>query len=32
MGSKEYFEDMASRWDTMRKGFFSDDIREKAVN
>lgn len=32
MGSKEYFKDVASQWDTMRKGFFSDDIREKACS
>lgn len=32
MGSKEYFQDVASQWDTMRKGFFSDDIREKACS
>jgi ubiquinone/menaquinone biosynthesis C-methylase UbiE len=32
MESKEYFKDVASQWDTMRKGFFSDDIREKACS
>ncbi len=32
MGSKEYFKEVASQWDTMREGFFSDDIREKACS
>lgn len=32
MGSKEYFKNVASQWDTMRKAFFSDDIREKVCS
>jgi hypothetical protein len=27
MGSKQYFEDIAAQWDTMRKGFFSEGVR-----
>ncbi|MDP4090782.1 MAG: class I SAM-dependent methyltransferase [Bacillota bacterium] len=32
MGSKVYFEKVASQWDTMRKGFFSEAVREKACD
>ncbi len=28
--SKQYFEDVAEQWDEMRKGFFSEVVREKA--
>ena len=31
MGSKNYFEDVATEWDTMRKGFFSENVRRKAL-
>jgi ubiquinone/menaquinone biosynthesis C-methylase UbiE len=30
--SKNYFNDVAPRWDAMRKGFFSDSVREKAFS
>lgn len=30
MDSKEYFEEVADQWDTMRQSFFSEAIREKA--
>jgi ubiquinone/menaquinone biosynthesis C-methylase UbiE len=30
--SKQYFTEKASDWDGMRKGFFSDNVREKAFN
>jgi ubiquinone/menaquinone biosynthesis C-methylase UbiE len=30
MSSKVYFDQVASQWDTMRKSFFSDQVREKA--
>lgn len=30
MDSKEYFEEVAGQWDTMRQNFFSEAIREKA--
>lgn len=32
MNSKKYFEKAASHWDTMRKGFFGEDVREKALD
>lgn len=32
MSSKEYFKEVAGQWDTMRKSFFSEDIREKAYS
>ena len=32
MGSKAYFDNVATQWDTMRKGFFSESIREKAFS
>ncbi len=31
-GSKAYFDEVASHWDVMREGFFSDRIREKAYD
>ena len=30
MSSKDYFERVAGRWDEMRAGFFSENVREKA--
>ena len=30
MSSKEYFEQVAGQWDSMRQSFFSDAVREKA--
>jgi ubiquinone/menaquinone biosynthesis C-methylase UbiE len=30
MDSKLYFKEVADQWDTMRQGFFSEDVREKA--
>ncbi len=30
MGSKKYFENVASEWDSMRESFFPESIREKA--
>ncbi|TCL66590.1 methyltransferase family protein [Hydrogenispora ethanolica] len=30
MGSKEYFDGVARKWDAMRQGFFSEAVREKA--
>ncbi|UCD33004.1 MAG: class I SAM-dependent methyltransferase [Desulfobacterales bacterium] len=30
MNSREYFEKVADRWDNMRSGFFSEEVREKA--
>ncbi len=30
MDSKPYFDQVASQWDTMRAGFFSESVREKA--
>lgn len=32
MGSEEYFTEVASQWDTMRQGFFSEAVREKAYS
>jgi ubiquinone/menaquinone biosynthesis C-methylase UbiE len=29
-GSRNYFETVALKWDTMRQGFFSETVREKA--
>lgn len=29
--SKEYFDAVAGEWDTMRKGFFPDSVREQAI-
>lgn len=31
MNSKKYFEKVAGQWDRMRKSFFSDNVREKAL-
>ncbi len=31
MRSEQYFDKVANRWDLMRKSFFSDDVREKAL-
>lgn len=31
MHSQAYFEDVAGNWDEMRKGFFSDRVREYAI-
>jgi len=30
MSSKEYFDEIAPQWDTMRQSFFSEKVREKA--
>lgn len=30
MSSKQYFEEVAHQWDSMRKSFFSESVREKA--
>ena len=32
MGSKNYFDNVATQWDNMRKDFFSESIREKAFS
>lgn len=32
MDSKLYFKNVANQWDTMRQGFFSEEVREKAYN
>jgi len=32
MGSKQYFDKVADQWDTMRKAFFSETVREKAMS
>jgi ubiquinone/menaquinone biosynthesis C-methylase UbiE len=31
MSSKQYFEDIASKWDDMRSSFFPESVREKAA-
>jgi ubiquinone/menaquinone biosynthesis C-methylase UbiE len=31
MDSKHYFDSIASEWDSLRSGFFSDSVREKAL-
>jgi len=31
MGSERYFDQVANEWDTMRKVFFSETVREKAM-
>jgi ubiquinone/menaquinone biosynthesis C-methylase UbiE len=31
MNSKQYFDDVAQQWDTMRKGFFSENVRTKSL-
>jgi ubiquinone/menaquinone biosynthesis C-methylase UbiE len=32
MDSKGYFKEVANQWDTMRQGFFSEAVREKAYD
>ena len=32
MGSKEFFNQVASQWDQMRTQFYSDRVREKAMD
>ncbi|MBM5805443.1 MAG: methyltransferase domain-containing protein [Candidatus Verstraetearchaeota archaeon] len=32
MGSKKYFDKVAEQWDTMRKSFFSEAVRDKAMS
>lgn len=32
MDSKKYFDKVARQWDEMRKGFFSEEVREKAFS
>lgn len=32
MSSKHYVEEVASKWDEMRSGFFSDAVRDKAIS
>lgn len=32
MSSKSFFDQVANQWDEMRKGFFSDRIRDIAIN
>ncbi len=32
MSSKQYFDEVASQWDEMRTGFFSEAVREKAIS
>jgi ubiquinone/menaquinone biosynthesis C-methylase UbiE len=31
LDSKEYFDQVAEEWDTMRQGFFSETVRDKAM-
>ncbi len=31
MSSKQYFDDVAPQWDTMRTSFFSENVRERAL-
>lgn len=31
MGSKEYFDNIARDWDDMRRGFFSESLRNRAI-
>ncbi len=31
MVSKQYFDNAASQWDNMRKGFSSENVRDKAL-
>jgi ubiquinone/menaquinone biosynthesis C-methylase UbiE len=31
MSSKQYFDDVANQWDTMRSGFFQEAVREQAI-
>lgn len=32
MGSTEYFDQVSHKWDEMRKGFFTEEVREKALS
>ncbi len=32
MNSKKYFDEVAHKWDEMRKSFFSEEVREKAFS
>ena len=32
MSCKEYFDEVAQRWDTMREVFFADAVRQKAIS
>ncbi len=32
MSSKSYFDEVAPRWETMRRSFFSDGLRDKALS
>ena len=32
MSSKQYFDEVASQWEEMRSGFFSEAVREKAIS
>jgi ubiquinone/menaquinone biosynthesis C-methylase UbiE len=32
VGSKEFFDQVASQWDQMRTGYFSEAVREKAMD
>jgi len=32
MNSKNFFNQVANQWDEMRKGFFSDRVRDMALN
>ncbi len=32
MSSKQYFDDVADRWDQMRRAFFPDEVRDAALN
>ena len=32
MSSREYFKEIAGEWDEMRRSFFSDELREKAIS
>ena len=32
MSSKIYFKEVADQWDTMRKGFFTEAVSEKAYD
>lgn len=31
MSDKEYFEQVAGKWDQLRQSFFSETLREKAI-
>jgi len=32
MSSKQYFDEVARRWEEMREAFFSEAVREKAIS